>query len=283
MYQVVFAVNNKYVILLSVAIKTLLEKAKNPIILNVIYSQLSSKNISYLKTLSNSFNTEINFHKVERSNFIGLPEKSHLTIEAYYRLAIPSIIKVDKALYLDCDVLIRSDLTHLFSKNLNKKALAAVMDPVFQPIKKLRMRAKSTYFNSGVMLLNLKYWREEQISKKVLQYLRNNTKKITYADQCALNAIINGNYLGLDIKYNFQSGHCKGHEINKSHHKSVIVHFTGAHKPTHYLCKNPFKEEFLVELAQTPFMLNVNLLNYLRKLISSSGAYPFINKIRNIG
>jgi lipopolysaccharide biosynthesis glycosyltransferase len=282
MYQVVFAVNDKYIILLSIAIKTLLEKTKNPLLLNVIYSHLSFKNIFYLRRLSSSFNTEINFHKIESSQFIGLPEKSHLTIEAYYRLAIPSIIKAEKVLYLDCDVLIKSDLTHLFSKNLKKFALAAVIDPAFQPIKKLRMKPKSTYFNSGVMLLNLKYWRDEEISKKVLKYLRDNPKKITYADQCALNAIINGNYLALNKKYNFQSGHFDALAPNKPYQNPLIVHFTGAYKPTHYLCKHPFKNEFLRQLSQTPFMLKINLINYVRKFVSYTGTYPLFNKMRNI-
>jgi lipopolysaccharide biosynthesis glycosyltransferase len=284
MYEIVFSVNDKYVDLLSVALRTLLNTNKNTLTINIVYSHLSYKNIAYLKSVCQSSNVEINFFQVDRSDFEGLPDRGHLQVEAYYRMAIPDLIKADKVLYLDCDIMVNGDLEALYSTDLTNLPLAAVMDPVFQPINELGMDVNSTYFNTGVMLINSSYWRENKISKRTMAYLHANPEKITYADQCALNAVVNGNYLSLSKDFNFQSGHIKNSEdlklINDKAPK--IVHFTGSLKPTHYLCTHPLKSEFLFELSQTPFMLRMRLLNFTRRLISISGAYPLVNRLRSL-
>jgi lipopolysaccharide biosynthesis glycosyltransferase len=284
MINIVFAVNNKYIDLLSVALRTLLKHNNKNLVINIIYSKLSPKNISYLEGICICSNVQIKFFQVNASDFDGLPERGHLKVEAYYRMAIPDLIKADKILYLDCDIMVNGDLEALYSVDLTNLPLAAVMDPVFQPINELGMEVNSTYFNTGVMLINSSYWREKKISKRALAYLYTNPEKITYADQCALNAVVNGNYLSLSKDFNFQSGHIKNLEDLKLINDKVpkIVHFTGSLKPTHHLCTHPFKSEFLFELSKTPFMLRVKLLNFARRLISISGAYPLINRLRSL-
>jgi lipopolysaccharide biosynthesis glycosyltransferase len=284
MCEVVFAVNNKYIDLLSVALLTLFKTNSTNLVINIIYSDLSAKNISYLKGICKSYDTEINFFQVDALDFHGLPERGHLRVEAYYRMAIPDLIKADKVLYLDCDIMVMSDLESLYALDLTNLPLAAVQDPVFQPIKDLDMDINSTYFNSGIMFINLDYWRKNNIAERALRYLRTNPQKITYADQCALNAVVNGNYFSLSKEFNFQSGHIKNSEdlspFLKNHLK--IVHFTGSLKPTHYLCTHPLKRDFLLELSHTPFVLRMHMLNFARRLLALSGAYPLINSLRSL-
>lgn len=283
MLEVVFAVNNKYIDLLSVALLTLFKTNKTNLVINIIYSRLSAKNISYIERICRCHKININFFQVDSSNFDDLPERGHLKVEAYYRMAIPNLIRGDKALYLDCDIMVMSDLEGLYALDLTNLPLAAVQDPVFQPIKELDMDIKSTYFNTGIMLINLDYWRKNNIAERALQYLRTNSQKITYADQCALNAVVNGNYLSLSKEFNFQSGHIKNSEdfIPPLKNNLKIVHFTGSLKPTHYLCTHPLKSDFLSELSHTPFVLRTHLLNFARRFISLTGAYPLINSLRS--
>lgn len=284
MCEVVFAVNNKYIDLLSVALLTLFKTNNTNLVINIIYSHLSAKNITYIERICRSYKIKINFFQVNSSDFDDLPERGHLKVEAYYRMAIPSLIKADKVLYLDCDIMVMSDLESLHALDLTNLPLAAVQDPVFQPIKDLDMDINSTYFNTGIMLINLDYWRKNNIAERALLYLRTNPQKITYADQCALNAVVNGNYFSLSKEFNFQSGHIKNSEdlslLLKNHLK--IVHFTGSLKPTHYLCTHPLKPDFLLELSHTPFVLRMHLLNFARRLLALSGAYPLINSLRSL-
>ncbi len=277
--EVVFAVNDRYAPLLSVAIISLLKKCTKKLIINVIFSSLSNKNKIYLKRICESYGTAIFFHHVRLSDFVGLPEMGHLKIETYYRMAIPEIIHSEKVLYLDCDIIFLSDPSQLFKYDISDYPIAAVKDPIFQPIDRLCMKKNSIYFNAGVMLINLEYWRKNNISAKTLNYLRSHSEKITYADQCALNAVIDGNYVLLDPVYNFQVGHLT---IPQPEISPIVIHFSGSMKPTNYLCNHPFKKEFLAELATTPYKLKIDLFNHARRLIELFGIYPIVNKIRNI-
>ncbi len=284
MKNIVFSINNKYIALFSVALRTLLKYNNKNLIINIIYSELSYKNLSYIKYICKIHSVKINFFQINTSAFDEYPKRGHLTAEAYYRLLIPDLIRADKVLYLDCDIMVNGDLEELYSIDLRNFPLAAAMDPVFQPIKELGMKINSTYFNSGVMLINLNYWRKNNISERAIEYLRLNPQQITYADQCALNAIVNGDYFPLKNEFNFQSGHIKKSEdlslLLKNHVK--IVHFTGSLKPTHYLCTHPLKPVFLFELSHTPFVLRMHLLNFARRLLALSGAYPLINSLRSL-
>lgn len=283
MNQVVFAVNNKYIPLLSVAIRSLLNKNKHNLIINIIYSKLSKWNIDYLSKLCQSGGSKVNFFQIDSSDFEGLPERGHLKVEAYYRMAIPNVIDARKVLYLDCDILVAADITSLFELNISDYPLAAVVDPVFQPISELRMKNGAKYFNSGVMLLNLDYWRKSNLAQKTLDYLRTNSERITYADQCALNAIVDGNFLELDEKFNFQTGHLAGvnNRLETMNDFPIIVHFTGSIKPSHYLCDHPCKHLFLMELAHTPYYYyKIKFLNLARFMISNLNLYPLVNSLR---
>lgn len=282
MNQIVFAVNNKYVPLLSVAIRSLLSKVANNFTINIIYSKLSATNISYLTKLCHSGGFRINFYQVDEADFEGLPERGHLKIEAYYRMAIPKLIPAGKALYLDCDILVTSDLSSLFALDIADYPLAAVKDPVFQPLNKLGMSDDAVYFNSGVMLLNLDYWRNKNLAQKALDFLRDNGEKITYADQCALNAIVDGNFIELDKKFNFQAGHLDVMNNVPSINNTLpsIIHFTGSIKPSHYQCDHPCRNLFLEVLSHTPYYHGIKFLNLTRVFISVLNLYPLVNFFR---
>ena len=115
------------------------------------------------------------------------------------------------------------------------------------------MKSTSRYFNSGVLLMNLDYWRQNNLSKIILDFAIENHKLLICADQCALNAVIGKDYISLNKAYNylshliiFDDKYMDGLNISK------IVHFTGPFKSTHYLCNHPFRDLYLRELKSTP-------------------------------
>jgi lipopolysaccharide biosynthesis glycosyltransferase len=211
----------------------------------------------------------LKLHRIDVTVFSGLPEQGHLKLEAYYRLAIPDLIDANRVLYLDCDIIVNSDLSDLFKLDVDDFPLAAVKDPAFQPIRELGMREGASYFNSGVMLLNLKHWRTHRIAYNTLEYLRSNPEKIRYADQCALNAVVNGHYLEIDERFNWQTGHLFHSQIvtPQSISPPVIIHFTGSLKPTNYLCESPYKDIFINELSYTPYRWLVLVENAARYIL----------------
>ena len=61
------------------------------------------------------------------------------------------------------------------------------------------------YFNSGVLLLNLTYWRENNLENELLEYAYNNIGLLQYHDQDILNAVLKDRKKQMSIAYNVQS------------------------------------------------------------------------------
>jgi lipopolysaccharide biosynthesis glycosyltransferase len=261
--SIVFSVNNDFISYLIVALRTLGRNNEYPIDIYIIHSDLSVENLNLLENICDSFNYKLNPIKIDANMFNGAREMGHLKIQAYYRIVISNLIKAKTILYLDCDIYVNSSIREIFNIDLEGYAVAAVKDPGFQPIEKLKMSPNATYFNSGVLLMNLDFWRENNLSRIVLEYAIDNTKLLSYADQCALNAVIDGKYISLDLLYNFQTIHlemCPKLTINKA----KIIHFTGSFKPTHFLNKHPFKEEYMKEFRNTPDYYRFKFKNFVR-------------------
>ena len=128
------------------------------------------------------------------------------TSTAVLKFRLPELFpRLDRILYLDGDILIRKDLAKLWSMRLGSRYVAAVSDRVayFFCGKTLQERIgypHKDYFNSGVMLLNLKKMRKDGVVGKLFDYRRNGRND--FMDQDAFNVILGGNVLFLPFRYN---------------------------------------------------------------------------------
>jgi len=100
------------------------------------------------------------------------------------------------------------------------------------------------YYNSGVVLADLKKWRERKIEEKMKQFFNDNFEKFLginaefpCSDQDLINKILEDEILTLDFKYNIQDwwGAQKDDDI-------VIVHYIGSCKPWMTECMNELGE-----------------------------------------
>jgi len=127
------------------------------------------------------------------------------TEAASYRLLLPELlVTYDKVLYLDCDMIIRNDMAALYeSVDLGDHYLAAVFEAVldFQEsyIRSL-WTGPMTYFNSGVLLMNLKKMREDGLVPKLLEASAN--PELQFPDQDVLNQFCRGRTIALEPQYN---------------------------------------------------------------------------------
>lgn len=107
-------------------------------------------------------------------------------------------------LYLDGDIIVTQDLTELFITPLGDNLLAAVEEPEGpNPVKYHENIPSNSYFNSGVMVLNLARMRDENI----IQQFHDNAPTVIQFWQCADQDIINytcaNRILPLHPKYNY--------------------------------------------------------------------------------
>ena len=202
---IVMACDNKYSAPLGVAILSILDNQKTGDIyeIYILYSDLSYPNKNRLEDLScENFSIQC----VEISS-PDLPEtKGWISKETYYRLFAADLLeKYEKILYLDCDIVVLSDLGLLYEQELGDNLVGGVCDYRFDGEYSKRVIGVETkdYINAGVLLINSLLWRQENIAEKCLEFLREERQLEAY-DQDAINFVSRGRILLLEKSWNFQ-------------------------------------------------------------------------------
>ncbi len=133
---------------------------------------------------------------------------------AYLRIMIPEFLPEDRrrALYLDSDILVTTDLAPLWDIDLGDFPLWAVQDyslgdferHIRTPFPELEAPEDGVYFNSGMLLFNLPVWRAERVSERTFKFLHQHSHRLSFPDQDALNAMLAGRWGRLDPRWNIQ-------------------------------------------------------------------------------
>lgn len=132
-------------------------------------------------------------------------DKKHLSISTYGRLFVGQIIpkSIDKILYLDCDTIICTDISELFCLDLEDKIVGGVDDcKSFRYRRVLGLKKNDFYINAGVLLINLKKWREMDCEKRLIKYINYHKGIVQFEDQGAINATLNNEIMMIPMKYN---------------------------------------------------------------------------------
>ena len=175
-------------------------------------SNLNKKRIELLKEKFNNFSIE--YLHIDLSKFTGFKLLSHISLDAYSRFFIP-ILKpeLDKAIYLDIDISVLGDIKELYNINLENYYLGAISEYCFIQRQKIiaerldiKYNDKKQFFNSGILLINSKKWREDNIIKKLFEIQNKYNDVLEWGDQDVLIKQFYENYLVLDIKFNLLTG-----------------------------------------------------------------------------
>ena len=182
---------------------------ENHIILHFLRNgELTEKNESFITDITKRYGHEVRFYSVDETPLEGVQfrKKRPLTMAAYYRLLLPDILSLlDKVLYLDCDMTIMGDISELFELELDKYALAACLDDMphnNQHRLQLHMQVGERTFNTGMMMCNLKYWRDHGSVGRMIEYAKRPKKQILLHDQDVFNYEFQGQWFLLPPKWN---------------------------------------------------------------------------------
>lgn len=224
---------------------------------------------AYLKfeELATIYSQSIIVKTINSNQFKGLIEYGRFPLSMYFRFLLPQELdKCDTVLYLDCDVIVRHPLKQVYQTDLNGYACAVVADQNSDDVLlQNRVKISSQYFNSGVMLINLNYWRIHKIANILIQYIKEHPHKCVFPDQDALNIVLENKVVYLDYTYNLQElwlterDNVKFHfskwpELDKACIDPVIVHYCVINKPWFVECINPFKKDFLFYASKYRFI-----------------------------
>jgi lipopolysaccharide biosynthesis glycosyltransferase len=253
--NIVCASDDRYVKHLAVLILSIIKNNPNcHLRFNIIDGGIKKDNIHKLESILASNKVGFKFLYPNKERVKSLKIDKHLSLVTYYRLLIPQLLdkSIEKVLYLDSDIVVNDDIAELFNIDITSYSMAAVETPFFNRHKELSMDRRASYFNAGVLVINLKYWRENNISDKVITFITDNPDSILYHDQDGMNAILFDKWLGIDSTWNLTSQLLYLGKLNDTKNANII-HYTEASKPWHLLNNHPYKNEYEKYLAMTPW------------------------------
>ena len=259
---VVCAADDNYAMPLAVMARSIVENLSNnwKLILFIVDGGIKDCNKQKILKSLHSEKCEIHFipkpefllHEIEAA-YNHLQEKEdatgilkHLSSASYYRLLISELLpnQFEKAIYLDCDLVVNGRLDQLWRSELGENYVLAVQDTLIRYVsnhlgllnyKELNIPASTKYFNAGVLVINLKKWRDDGITTRAIEYLKQNIEYIRFHDQDILNALLADQWGELDPRWNLLLPHALAYSSWK---------------------ESPFSEDVYNTLIQNPYIIH---------------------------
>jgi lipopolysaccharide biosynthesis glycosyltransferase len=231
----------------------------NKLHLHVIATDVDQRNLNFVESFLLKFSINITFYRPDLSTIHSLVLTHNWTAAVYYRLLFPQIVPkhVVRLLYLDCDTLVLHDVSSLYNEDIGQFPVAAVYDNYVKSQPLLGIREDGDYFNSGVLLIDVHRWNEQQISKKATQYLLDFPERIQFVDQCALNAVLINNWKHFPYNYNclytYLPASASWNALRNFGEDVVVLHFT-LQRPWNFLCTNRFRVLYFHYLKRAPMI-----------------------------
>lgn len=243
--QIVCNIDTSYVKYCIVMLTSLLENNKNErICVHLIASELTDEaRIEILEVVEGKYGQTICFYLIgeEILQDCSIYGDSHISLATYYRIFLCSILPADlsKALYLDCDLVVLGSINELWNTDISQYAVACVEDMWSgkpDNYERLHYASSDSYFNAGVLLVNLDYWRELDFEGLAMAYIKAHHSELVFNDQDVLNALLHDRKLFLPFRWNVQDGFLRRKRrirqesiamLDEELKSPVIIHYTG--------------------------------------------------------
>ena len=164
--------------------------------------------------------------------------KTDISYTVFLRYFIADFVQEDKALYLDCDLLVTKNLDDLFATDLQDYPLASVRD--FGG----RAYFGQEIFNAGVLLVNNTFWKKENMTQKLIDLSNEWHDKVDQADQSILNMLFEHKWLELDFDYNHIVIHKQftDYQLPAGQDYPAIIHYLSHRKPWKDLAAQTYRD-----------------------------------------
>ena len=220
--------------------------------------------------LNNKYRCNIYFTYIKKGSEKIIEKIHHITLNNFYLLLISILIpnEIDKCIYLDPFICVNKDLSDLYNIDLNRYYFAGVISPFYfidkeSHFKRLNNTSKNQYIDKGVLLMNLKQIRKDNLTKKFIEFSKKNNDSY---EQDFLNEEYYGKILTLPPKYNLMTKSFKqkkgilrelykDEDISEAYKSPYIIQYNGKKKPWNSI--GSYMEKYWWEMAKkTPFIKN---------------------------
>lgn len=280
--SIVYCADENYIQHVAVSIRSLLKVSKDlsQYDIYLLSNNLSEHASSKLSKMLDENN--LSFYIININSLGSILPKDidlgKLGITTYLRLFLAEFLptSIDKILYLDCDTVIMQDLSFLREYSMGDFSVCGVEDTMPSAIKKQTgMKEDDSYINAGVLLINLKKWRDTNITEHFLEFINNFNGKVPFLDQGVINGVLRDHGI-LPLAYNVHTpiyaihkysdllrffslnSYYSQSEVKQAKKHPVILHFTAlfVDRPWFKFCLHPQKKYYRTLLWDTPFAEN---------------------------
>ncbi|MCX3263637.1 glycosyltransferase family 8 protein [Pedobacter agri] len=249
--SIVFACDNCFAFPMTIAAFSVLSNlGKNrKAELFIIYNGINKNTKTKIEKILRKTDTlhSIEWITMDLTNLKNLYTTKDINQTTYLRILVPDLIpQKNKVIYLDSDILVKGDLSQLWDEDLLDAPLGGIQDFFFHTAsshnvipnyKNFALNEGTVFCNAGVLLMNLKLWREEEMARKIMRYLETTHQN----DQQGINAIIGNRWklyspvwnVTLSSLKSFKNNLYPEYEINHSLliNDAKIIHYTSKYKP----------------------------------------------------
>lgn len=225
---------------------------------------------------------------VDTSSLRDVPLSGHVSEVAYFRILLSRLLpkQIERAVYLDSDLIVRGDLSDLWAHDFDGTICLAVQDcgapfidsalalpnlkqcvgqlAATKPVanyQELGLDGRAPYFNSGVLLIDIAAWREQNLAEQMLECLDRNSSHVRWWDQYVLNVVLAGKWKMIDPCWNqgshmysyrdWQESPYDAETFDRIRDEPYIIHYTTDRKPWKLSCVHPRRAEFYEYLDRT--------------------------------
>ena len=251
--------------------------------IHLLHNSLRSRTVKRLQKIAAKYKVDLDLKQIDTDilkDFYFDKSKHYGNVMMFARLLLSSVLPdLDKIIYLDCDIVVLNDLQSLWNFDVSDVAVAMAPDLTFEDKKSLNRLGMTSgyYLNSGVILMNLDYWRKHDVQNRVISYILEKGDKLIYNDQDALNSVLQNERKELHIKYNFSYYYFhrligvlykeKIHEIIEARDNPIIFHYFGPLKPWSLGAYLPGKELFIKYQKLSGWNYKIIQKNIFRRIV----------------
>lgn len=269
MIHIACNIDHNYVRHCAVTLVSLFENNREEnVTVHIIACDLTEEDRDILNRLAGKYRNTVCFYTPDEEMLKGFTIRKfskRISMATYYRCILSALLptSIDKVLYLDCDIVVLGSIVPLWNTPLEGKGAAAVEDIGCHEAQRydiLKYPMEYSYFNAGVLLINLSYWREHDVANACVEYFHKYPERILFNDQDLLNSILYKDKVLIAPRWNAQDGFYRNTETCKRWREEfgddlqspIILHYTNR-KPWEYDSQHPLRLEYFKYLDLTPW------------------------------
>lgn len=207
-FHVAYACDENYIEQTMVSMASLMEHNQtHKIVIYLIESKIGRESLQKICHLVEQYKQSficIALDDLMKGIDLTLDERHPKTI--YAKLFLDQVCEADRILYLDSDTVITSSLEDLWKMDFQDAYIAGVAMPYTTDIKrKLGLTSEMDYFCDGIVLINLKVWRNKQVAEQCREYIMRQKGNPYMLSEGVINAVAGEYRITLPPKYNLMS------------------------------------------------------------------------------